>query len=427
MTAWKKNLIFIWFSQFVGTTGFSLCLPFAPFYIQQLGVTDPSQAKVWASLSASATALGLAIMAPVWGMLSDRYGRRMMLLRSQILAAFILAGMGLAPSVQFFIIFRFLQGAFTGTINATTTLVAVTTPEQKQGFALGAISAAQFTGFMTGPFVGGFLADSIGFRPTFFLGAALLLSAAILVFLNVKEHFVRPPADHRPRTSRVRAQFKLLLPLLPVMGLLFLSSMGRTFDSQLLPLYVQDIRGRLEGAARWTGAIHGVGALGAALSGFIIGRLADATSPKTIGKISALIAATAMLFTGFVSSLPPLFPLRFMLAFSSAGLDPVLQSWLSRATPPEKRGAVLGLASTVRSLGWGAAPLASGGIAVHYGFTTVYFVGCIVFILLATLMHVVGARVMAFSKAAAAQTRDHSPACARAAAKNIEQSKRDNQ
>ena len=86
---WKKNLAVIWLSQFLSIMGFSFAMPFAPYYIQDLGVTDPVRLKLWISVFAAAAPLTLAVFSPVWGALADRYGRRIMLLRANFAGAVV--------------------------------------------------------------------------------------------------------------------------------------------------------------------------------------------------------------------------------------------------------------------------------------------------------------------------------------------------
>ena len=76
MVNWKQNLAVIWLSQFISIIGFNFALPFAPYFIQELGVTDPVKVKLWVAVFAAATPLSLAVFSPVWGILADRYGRR---------------------------------------------------------------------------------------------------------------------------------------------------------------------------------------------------------------------------------------------------------------------------------------------------------------------------------------------------------------
>lgn len=422
MATWQRNLVFVWFSQFFSIAGFSLCLPFAPFYIQDLGVTDPDAVKFWASMSQAATGVSLAIMAPVWGALADRYGRKLMMLRANFCAVVVLAAMGFAPNVQVFTLLRFTQGAFTGTMNAAMTFVATSAPRERHGMALGTLSAAVFSGVMLGPTVGGLLADSIGYRPTFLTSSALLLISAFVVLFAVSEDFVPPAQSANSRLAGVRnkwnewgsyaplqfAQYYLtssakslrqwvggIGPHAPLLLLLFCMAAARAFDQPILPLYVQQLHGALRGASRWTGLINGVGAIGAMLAGVFLGRLADRVAPPTIGKLSGAGAALCMLATGLVSTLWALFPLRFLYAFCAGGLDPVFQVWLSKTTPEHRRGEIFGWSVTAKSVGWSLSPLASGGVAVWLGIPAVFVAGPVLFLALIPLIQVVSGRVAA--------------------------------
>jgi DHA1 family multidrug resistance protein-like MFS transporter len=95
---WKTNLAVIWVSQLLSIAGFFFALPFGPYYIQELGVHDPSRIKFWVALFGAAPPLSLAIFSPFWGMLADRYGRRLMLLRANFVAAVILGAMSMVHS-----------------------------------------------------------------------------------------------------------------------------------------------------------------------------------------------------------------------------------------------------------------------------------------------------------------------------------------
>ena len=88
---WQRNLFYVWLSQFLSIMGFGFAMPFVPFYMQDLGVTDPVRLKIWVSIFAGATPLMIAISAPLWGRMADRYGRRLMLLRANFCAAVILS------------------------------------------------------------------------------------------------------------------------------------------------------------------------------------------------------------------------------------------------------------------------------------------------------------------------------------------------
>ena len=393
MSSWKRNLTVIWFTQFLAISAFSLALPFAPFFIQDLGVTDSSAIKFWAAVSQSATGISLAIMAPIWGVLADRHGRKLMMLRANFSAVVVLFCMAFSPNVYVFVLMRFVQGMFTGTINAAMTFVATSAPQERQGFALGTLSAAVFSGNMVGPLVGGFLADAIGYRATFIAAAVMMLVAALLVLYAVQERFVPPAPEPVVTAVSWRDRVAALGPGAPILVLLFFMAGARSFDGAILPLYIQDIHGRLEGASRWTGMLSGTGAIGAMLAGVFLGRLADKTHPLLIGKLSALGAAVFMLLMGLFPVFSVLFPARLLMSFAAGGLDPVFLVWLSRVTPPHRRGTLFGWSVTAKSIGWAISPLVSGMVAVYWGIAAVFFVGPLLFILLIPMIDAVSRRV----------------------------------
>ena len=128
MEDWKRNLYVIWVAELVAIAGFSFVFPFQPYYVQELGVTDLKQVEFWSGLLFAAQAIPMAIFAPIWGSLSDRYGRKLMVERAMFGGAVVLAAMGLVQNVQQLVILRVIQGALTGTVAAATSLVASSTP-----------------------------------------------------------------------------------------------------------------------------------------------------------------------------------------------------------------------------------------------------------------------------------------------------------
>ena len=72
---WQRTLYTIWLTEFIAVLGFNCVLPFIPYYIQELGVSDQREIALWAGTATSFMSLGFAIMAPIWGVLADQYGR----------------------------------------------------------------------------------------------------------------------------------------------------------------------------------------------------------------------------------------------------------------------------------------------------------------------------------------------------------------
>ena len=389
---WKRNLAVIWLSQFLSIMGFAFALPFAPYYIQELGVTDEAQLKLMVSLFAAAAPLSLAVFSPIWGAIGDRYGRRLMLLRANFGAMVLLLMMGSVRSVGALIALRLLQGVLTGTVTAAQTLVSVHTPQNKSGLALGALSAALFSGAMAGSFFGGVVADFYGYQIAFYAASGLLLAAGLLVLFGAREDFVKPKPT--PKTARpFRLRLPDLGPCTPILLLISGMAFVRLFDRALLPLLVQQIHGSIDGAALRTGSLAAFVCVAGLIAGVTLGRLADRVSPPRIARWSAIGAGVFMILQGLAYQFPLLFAARFGMIYCAGGLDPVFQIWLAKTTPEERRGTVFGWAATAKAIGWMCAPLVSGVVASGFGIRSIYLVGGILFFLLVPAINAVVRRL----------------------------------
>ena len=184
---WQRNLYVIWVAELVAIAGFTVVIPFLPYYVQELGVTDPEQVAIWSGLVFTSHGITMAILSPLWGSLADRYGRKLMVQRAMFGGAVVLGAMGFVRNVQQLVILRALQGGLTGTIPAATTLVASSVPRRKSGYALGLLQMAIYSGASVGPLLGGLVADAFGYRAAFWVTAALLFTAGLSVFFLVEE------------------------------------------------------------------------------------------------------------------------------------------------------------------------------------------------------------------------------------------------
>lgn len=374
MVDWKRNLYVIWTAQFLSIMGFSFGLPFAPYYMQELGVTDPVDLKFWASLFASAAPLSLCVFSPIWGAVADRVGRKPMMLRAYIGGSIVLTLMGLVTRVEYLIVLRLLQGALTGTVTASLALVSTNTPSGRSGIALGAMSAAVYSGGMVGACLGGVTADLFGYRTAFFISGGLLIAAACLVFWGAKEVF--QPPQRRPLLTTFRPAMSRLWIAAPLLALFVGVGFTRQFDTAMFPLLTQEINGKLEGAASWTGALSAMGGLAGLIAALTVGWLADRSRPERLGGWLALGAALCVFPQGLAYAFLPLFFERFGMILCAGGLDPVLNVWLAKTTPEKSRGFIFGWAASAKCLGWIFAPLVAGAIAAWIGVRAVYFVNC---------------------------------------------------
>src|SRR5215212_7661923 len=126
--AWQRTAWVAAASQFFTLVGFGLGLPFLPMYIQSLGVTERAEVALWSGVIGGSAALAMAVMAPIWGVLADRFGRKPMLVRSMLGGAVLVGAMGFVNDVWQLLGIRLMQGAVTGSQAAAAALVAAATP-----------------------------------------------------------------------------------------------------------------------------------------------------------------------------------------------------------------------------------------------------------------------------------------------------------
>ncbi len=145
--------------------------------------------RLWTSIIFGANLLTAFIFSPIWGKLADRYGRKLMLVRSGISMAIIITLMGFATNHIYLLLLRLLNGMMAGFIPAAIALTATNTPKEKTGYALGILHAGSVAGTICGPLLGGLLADSFGFSAVFSYTGLCIFAATMMVIFLVKENF----------------------------------------------------------------------------------------------------------------------------------------------------------------------------------------------------------------------------------------------
>jgi DHA1 family multidrug resistance protein-like MFS transporter len=384
---WRRNLALLWICQVLSLMGFSFALPFLPLYIQEIGITDPKALRLWSGLLTAGSGVSLAIMTPIWGFLSDRFGRKPMTLRANLAGVFILFAMGLARSPELLLVLRIVHGAFTGTVIANLTLVVSNTPDRRIGFAIGIMNTAVFTGNAIGPLVGGYFADLFGFRMAFFLSSITLFLAFLVALIWVREDFSPQAADVPPNIFRDLAHLIREQHILPFIGLSALFGVARFSPRPMYPLLVKQIAAAGLGIATQAGLVNAAAGTAAVLAGVEVGRLVDRGRPFVIGMVCAGTAGLFLLPQGFLPSVWSLIPVVFLADFCSAGVDPIINVLLSRRVPVERRGAAFGLTGSARAIGWSLGAMLGGILAAYLDFKAVFINAALLFFLIAFFLN----------------------------------------
>jgi len=384
---WKLNLYILLVTQLMVTMSINFGAPFIPYFIQDMGITEPDKVKLYSAISATAPAVGMGLFAPFWGMLADRHGKKLMMLRAIMMSSIIYVGLGLSTNVSQLLVLRFFQGAFTGTVAASNAFIASNIPEDELSFSFGALSSSKFLGMTLGPAVGGLIAEALGFRISFFVGGAMMFlnALSVLIFLSEKKVIAEKTTKYNNPFASIGIIFKPVLATVLIMILLI--AMSRIIFKPFIPLFVQEIRGTIEGSSGITGIISAVIAIVTAIAGVAAGRIADKKGKFFVIRYALITGIFISCILLFAKGLVMFTILYSMTMFAIGGLEPVLFSIASSRVEQEKRGTLFGYITMLSASGWAVASGIGSIISIQISIRAI--LGAIpVFLVLMLIMHI---------------------------------------
>jgi DHA1 family multidrug resistance protein-like MFS transporter len=358
--SFRRNLFAVTAATFIGFTGFTLVMPFLPLYFRQLGVTDVGEIALWSGLSLGVTPAMTAMLAPFWGRLADRFGRKIMVERSLASFVLVMASMAFVSQAWHVFALRAIQGLFAGYGALTLTMAAETAPRDRMAQAIGQVQTAQRLGPALGPIIGGSVAQIVGLRNAFLVTSAFYVVALVLVFVLYHEPAPRSTeqsAASGPVSFRTVLAFENFVLLMAVVfGLQFVD---RSFGP-ILPLYLAQIGTPLARVPLVAGVLFSIAAGTAALGNYVCSRLLDRATPRSViagsaaaGAVGALLYAVAP-DTTWVFAVTPLFGAAMGIATTGA------YTAAGAVIPATARGASFGLLSTASLTGLAISPIVSG-------------------------------------------------------------------
>jgi MFS transporter, DHA1 family, multidrug resistance protein len=369
---WQRSLAALWVAQALTMIGFSFFFPFVPLFIQAMGVDDVVAATQWAGVIAAASSISMAVAQPFWGRMADRWGRKPMVVRSMVGSGVLTVLMGFSTSPEQLLVLRFLQGAVTGTIAASTALVTTSVPANRIGFALGAMQGAVFVGMSVGPLIGGIMSDTAGFRPAFQVAGVLMLVGAVIVMALVRENFTRPAAGTVRAGMWAESRSLMALGLFPLLlAVVFLAQFGNFTITPVLSLFVAELTGEA-GAATAAGLVLAATGTVSAVSSLVLGRVSDRVGARAILPVCILGIGLLSFPQAAVQQLWQLLVLRAAMGVFIGGLMPSANALVAAAVPHGQRGAAFGITSSAVAASHAGGPLFGAAVASVAGLRAVF-------------------------------------------------------
>jgi len=373
-----KPLLIIAFTVFLDLIGFGIVIPLLPFYAESYGA-----GAIEVTLLMAVYSLMQFLFAPVWGALSDRHGRRPILLASIGMGALALAGFALADTLVLLFVCRMLHGLFAANISTAQAYIADVTKPEDRAKGMGLIGAAFGVGFTLGPWIGGELSVH-GLSAPIWVAAGLSALNFVLAAVIVKESLTEGQrSERRPRPVSPAVLASVLRH--PVVGatilLAFVTTLAFAMMEGTFALFEAHVNGL---GAKEVGRLLGISGLTMVLiQGGLIGRLAKRFGEGALLRAGVPLLGLSMVALAVAKPGWGLIGAMVLLALAHGITQPSLHSLMSQKAPASEQGLVLGtnqsLAALARVLGPTvggllyafASPAAFYGAAVILGLATV--------------------------------------------------------
>ncbi len=378
MKTWRKNLYIVWIAQFITMMGMSMIVPFLPFFIRELGVSDEASVARWSGIVFSGPFIVSFFTTPIWGTLGDRFGRKLIMVRAILGLGIAQILTSLSQNVYQLFIFRIIQGAISGFIPSALAFVSAETPYEKKGYSIGVLQTATSSGQLLGPLFGGVLSDLIGYRHIFQLTGALCFISGFLLIFGAKETKMNNSSNGGNELKNLLKNYRYAIVenrnVRFGLVLIFLSQMSVMLIQPIFALFVEYISGNVKHISSLTGFAFSIAGAFTVLSAPFWGKKND----KNVAKygirgyrknlmVSFAGAGISLFIQGISNSIFLVILFRAFFGFFLGGMTPVLYSFVSRNISEERQGGVMGIASSFTTLSNVVGPGLGGLIASFWG------------------------------------------------------------
>ena len=334
-----------WLGNFFTGASFSLVMPFMALYVEQLGAPK-NKVEWYAGLAVSLSALTSALIAPVWGRLADRYGRKPMMVRASLVMTFTMGGLAFVPNVFWLLVLRILNGLFSGCIPNSTALIASQAPKNRSGYALGTLATGVIGGSLVGPLLGGVLAEILGIRQVFLLVGFILLICNLMTVFLVKE-------DFQPVTKAEALSTRELFSSIKDKQILI----GLFVTSMIIQVSAQSILG-----------------FSSMLSSSTLGRIGDRIGNHRLLLIALFYSFNMYVLCALAQNSLQLGIVRFLYGFGTGALMPSINSLLTKITPREGISRIFSYNQLFMNMGQVIGPFIGSEIATGLGYRSIFYV-----------------------------------------------------
>jgi DHA1 family multidrug resistance protein-like MFS transporter len=399
MRSWRRTFRAVWFSNLVAGMGMMSILPFFPVHLEALGVEERGSLALWTGLVYGAAPFSAAFASPLWGALGDRFGRRLMVLRSMAALFVFVGAMAFVTAPWQLLCLRIVQGVFSGFLAPSMTLVSTRAPREQQGRLAGSLQGALIWGAIAGPLLGEVVRDELSVEAVYLMVSALSAVSFLVVLLFADEDDSTRQGEESSGAARPRAGVRAALSgslgdlaelrssrdLRAAVVILFWIQFGIGSTNPQLELFVRDL------PHSWWGRI----AQPSAAMAFSVLAVANLLALKRWGSAGdrgghrraldrcALASAMGLFLHAVTPSYEVLLVARVLLGIAAAGAGPLAFGVAAAETAADRRGGAMGVVFSSRAFAVSLSAALGGLVSSWVGIPATFALGGTVVLLAA--------------------------------------------
>ncbi|ABJ62329.1 MFS transporter [Leuconostoc mesenteroides] len=344
-----RNFKIAWIGTFMAGMAFSEAMPFLALYIMQISHFNQAQVSFYAGISYAASYLVVILVSPIWGKIADQHGRKPMLLRTAAGMGIVIILLSCVTNIWQIIILRLCQGLFDGYTPSVIALIAAETPLEERSVVISKLSTGYIIGGLMGPLIGGVLATIFSIRMTFFITGIILLCVAFISFYGIQENFQK---INTSPTEKLVSSKKESVWTVPILILLSATMLIQFVESAIIPyvsLMIKDLLFSEHYLTIMTGIVSALPGVATAVFATFVGKMSSHFGTLKILKLCELAAIIIYALLGMTTSLMFFAGLRFLIGIANAGMTPMIQVLLSKAS--NRLSTVFSMSLSAQSLG----------------------------------------------------------------------------
>ncbi|MDY3982491.1 MAG: MFS transporter [Veillonellaceae bacterium] len=373
-----RNVWILSISMAVLAICYTMLVPFLPVYLFQLGVGS-GDVEMWSGAVFSITFFVAGIMAPIWGKMADRKGKKLMLIRAAFFIGLTYILTGFVTNAWQLLLARAVMGFANGFMPAAMTLVSLSVKQEKAGTALGIFQTGLVVGNVVGPLLGGLVEAAIGMRPVFWVSGVILFIVTAVVAVMVKEPKLSISKEEKEKSDNTSfwqdvRDVRQKPVLVELLVLFFVMQCAIMMMQPIIALYVGSMQGTMDGAAIISGFILSAGGLAGVITTNLWARFGQRRGYFKIVSMALFGTGIAL----FLQSLPigiwGFGILQLFVGCFIVGVNPSLSAAVTINTEEQVRGRVFGLATTTQQFGCMVGPVFASIVSTFVGIPFVYVI-----------------------------------------------------